>query len=34
MTSAEKDAIMKAAAGLVSTAAYIELAKLLAGVRE
>lgn len=34
MTEAEKNAIMKAASSLVSTAAYIELAQLLAGVDE
>lgn len=33
MTDDEKNAIMKAASSVVSTAAYIELAKLLAGVK-
>lgn len=34
MTEDEKNAIMRAASKIVSTAAYIELAKLLAGVDE
>lgn len=34
MTDDEKNAIMKAASPVVSTAAYIELAKLLAGASE
>lgn len=34
MTEDEKNAIMRAASSLVSTAAYIELAKLLAEVKE